>query len=459
MLDRPTAELERIVAGEVLGPDDPGYDAARTVWNGRFDSRPAVIVRAGSPDDVRAVVGFARTTGTALTVKGNGHSYAGVSAADGGILLDLRPMAAISVDAAARVVSVEPGATWGEVDAATQAHGLATPGGTVSSVGVSGLSLGGGEGWLQRVHGLTIDNLRAVEVVTAAGDVVRAAEDEHADLFWALRGGGGNFGIVTRFEYGLHAVGPELLAGQVLYPGSRAAEVLRAYRDYFITAPPEATGYAFFLRIPPIDAFPTSLHGQLVIDLVLCYVGPIGDGERALAPLRGLGDPIADTVGPVPFVGLQQAFDAGVGPGNRWYTRGSMFDELTDPAIDALVGGLEPFPGEFTLVYLGPGGGAVGRIPTDGTAYPHRTAAFSLHVWPGWVDAAADASIMGWARALHGAVQPHANGGVYVNLLAEDEADRVPAAFGPNYERLTRLKAAWDPGNLFRHNHNIPPAG
>lgn len=458
MLDRSTSALDHLVSGAVLRPDSPGYNAARAVWNGRFESRPEAIVRAGSTDDVAAVVDFARSTGSVLTVKGNGHSYAGASAAERGILLDLRPMAAITVDAEARTASVQPGATWGEFDAVTQAHGLATTGGTVSSVGVSGLSLGGGEGWLQRVHGLTIDNLRAVEIVTATGNVVSTTVDQDEDLFWAIRGGGGNFGIATRLEFGLHEVGPEVFAGQVLYPGVRAAAVLRAYRDYFMTAPAKATGYAFFLRIPPIDAFPAALHGQLVIDLVLCYVGDVGEGEPALAPLRGLGDRIADTVAAVPYLGLQQAFDAGVAPGNRWYTRGDSFDELTDAAIDALVAGLEPFPGEFTLVYLGPGGGAVAQLPPDATAYPHRTAAFSVHIWPGWVDAAADTSIMGWARDLHAGLQPYTNGGVYVNLLAEDEADRVPAAYGPNYERLTRLKARWDPDNFFHPIHNIPPA-
>ena len=451
--------LANRVTGEVLRPGEPGYDDARAVWNGRFESRPDVIVRAVSAADVQATVRLAAETGAPLTVKGNGHSYAGVSASAGGVLLDLQRMSSVSVDAAGGTATAEPGATWAMFDAATQAHGLATTGGTVSTVGVSGLSLGGGEGWLQRVHGMTIDNLRAVDVVTADGELTRASAEINPDLFWALRGGGGNFGVATKLEYALHRVGPELLAGQVIYPGARAAALLRTYRDFFATAPAEATGYAFFLRIPPIDAFPAELHGALVLDLVLAYVGPVAEGEVALAPLRNLGDPIADTIGPTPYVGLQQAFDAGVAPGQRWYTRGHYLDDLSDAAIDTLVAGVEPFPGDFTLVYVGPGGGAAGRVAPDATAFPHRGAGFGLHIWPGWMDPASDAAVMAWARSLHSAMAPHANGGVYVNLLAEDEPDRVPAAYGDNWNRLKRIKADWDPHNLFRQNHNIPPAG
>ncbi len=368
------------IAGEVLQPGDAGYDAARAVWNARFDRRPDLIIRCAQAADVQVAINFASQAGMTLAVKGNGHSYAGKSSSEGGLLIDLKLMNGVTIDAGARTARVGPGATWGEFDAAAQAHGLATSGGTVSTVGVAGVTLGGGEGWLARKHGLTIDNLIGAEVVTAAGDVVRASAEENPDLFWALRGGGGNFGVVTSFEYALHDVGPDLLAGQVIYPGERAAELLRAYRDFSATAPAEAMGYAFFLRIPPIPAFPEALHGTLVLDLVLCYVGPADEGEAALAPLRNLGNPIADTVAVVPYLALQQAFDAGVATGNRWYSRGHYLDTLTDAAIDALVAGLEPFPGEFTLVYLGPGGGAIGPLtppPPPSHIGPRRTSCTS----------------------------------------------------------------------------------
>jgi FAD/FMN-containing dehydrogenase len=459
MDDRALTTLARQIEGGILRPDDDGYDLTRAVWNDRFNPRPDAIASCTGPADVQAAVAAATETGTPITVKGNGHSYAGESARTGGLLIDLKPMAEVMVDPESRTARVGPGATWGQFDAAAQAHGLATTGGTVSTVGVSGVSLGGGEGWLGRAHGMTIDNLIAADLVTASGELARASETDNPDLFWALRGGGGNFGIVTSFEFALHEVGPELLAGQVMYPGDEATRVLRAYRDYFATASEQATGFAFFLRIPPIPAFPAELHGALVLDLVLCYVGPIVDGEAALAPLRNLGPVIADTVGPVPYLGLQQAFDAGVAPGNRWYTRGQYLNGLTDGAIDTLVGGLEPFPGEFTLVYLGPGGGATSRVAPDATAFPHRDAPFGMHIWPGWVDPSSDDAIMGWARQLHEAMTPYGTGGVYVNLLGEDEAARVPAAYGSNYERLRDIKRIWDPMNIFRANHNIPPAG
>jgi len=447
--------LAEQVAGDVLRPDDDGYDAARTVWNARFDRWPELIVRCAKTSDVQAAVEFARDMRMPLTVKGNGHSYAGNSTCDGGLLIDLKPMSTISIDAGARRAVVQAGATWGEFDAAAQAFGLAASGGTVSTVGISGLTLGGGEGWLTRKHGLACDNLIAADVVTASGDCIQASADTNPDLFWAIRGGGGNFGVVTRFEYALHEVGPELLAGQVIYDSRRLPELLRFYRDYFADAPDEVMGYFFCFRIPPIPAFPENLHGELVVDFVLCYCGDIADGETALAPFRSLGDPIVDTVAPMSYLALQQSFDAGMGSGNRWYTRGHKFDALSDDAIDAFASKLEPFPGEFTTAYIGADGGASGRVAGDATAFPHRSSRFEMHVFPGWVSHEDDDRIMGWARGLHAALAPFANGGVYLNLLADDEAARVPKAFGANYERLADIKRKWDPENLFRSNHNI----
>lgn len=457
--DEALATLRADVRGDVLLPADEGYDAARAVWNGRFESRPDLVVRCRRVEDVQAAVRFARSRDMVLTVKSGGHDYAGRSAAPDGLLVDLGPMSSVAVDADGRVATVGAGATWAAVDRATQAVGLATVGGTVSHVGVAGFVLGGGLGWLSRKHGTASDNLLAAEVVTADGQRVRASSGENPDLFWALRGGGGNFGIVTSFELALHEVGPEITAGQVMYPLARAKELLGFYRDYARQAPDEVMCFPFLLRIPPVEVFPESLHGEVVLDFVVCHAGALEEGEAALAPFRTLGEPLLDAVGPVHYADLQQTFDAGMGSGFRWYSRAHYFDELTDGAIDALLDHLQPFPGAFTTVYLGMEGGALGRRDANALAYPHRSAAHSLHIFPGWTDPGDDEEVMAWARRLYEATSAHGNGRVYVNMLGEDEEDRVRAAYGANYDRLARIKAAWDPDNLFRRNHNIQPRG
>jgi len=369
-------------------------------------------------------------------------------------------MRTVHVDPTVRRASVQAGATWRDVDEATQAHGLATPAGTVSTVGVAGFTLGGGAGWLTPKHGLAVDNLIAAEVVTANGDVVQASEEENTDLLWALRGGGGNFGIVTRFQFALHPVGPEVYAGQVMYPIERAGELLRLFRDQMSDASDDFAAFFFFLRIPPLDFFPEEHHGALAVDFVLTWLGPVEDGEAAFAPFRGLGDPIFEMVGAQLYTALQQSFDAGMsGKGNRWYSRFHYLDELSDAAIDAITGALDPFPGEFTSVYLAREGGAVSRVPPAATAFPHRGAEYSIHIFPGWIDAGADEAVMSWARTFSETVSSHAGDGVYVNMLAEDEVERVGSAYGTNLERLESLKRKWDPDNVFRMNHNIVPEG
>ncbi len=452
-------ELKHRISGQVLASDEEGYDEARTIWNARFDSRPEIIVQCASAGDVQAAVRVARDRHVPLTVKSGGHDYAGNSAAQGGLLIDLSGVKSVEIDPMSKQARVGAGATWGDFDREAQAHGLATTGGTVSTVGVAGFTLGGGEGWLSRKYGTASDNLIGAEVVTAQGELVRADAHENPDLFWGLRGGGGNFGIVTSFEYSLHPVGPEVVAGQVIYPADRAPELLRFYRDHFVDAPDELQCFPFLLRIPPVPPFLEAWHGQLALDFVLAYAGTVADGEAALAPFRDLGDPILDVVVAQPYLTLQQSFDAGLGKGNRWYSRAHYFDEVTDEAIDTLIDHLDPFPGAFTVVYFGAGGGAVGRVDPSATAFPHRSAAHGLHVLPGWVDAAEDEAIMAWTRRLHDAMTPHANGSVYVNLLGEDERERIPAAYGANHDRLVKLKKTWDPGNLFRKNHNIEPRG
>jgi hypothetical protein len=325
-------------------------------------------------------------------------------------------------------------------------------------VGVSGFVLGGGGGWLTRKFGLAVDNLMAAEVVTADGRIVRAAEDENPDLLWGLRGGGGNLGIVTEFELQLHPLGPEILAGQVIYTLDRAPEILRVYRDYMRGAPDEVACYPFFIRIPPMDIFPQAIHGSVVLDMVVAYAGPPEEGEPHLEPFRDHGGAVMDTVGPIPYVTLQQSFDAGMAAGNRWYSRYLQLSEVTDAFIDALLGGLDPFPGPLTAVYLGAQGGAPSRVPPGATAFPHRDLADALHIFPGWMDPSEDEVVMEWARTLFETLRPHADPGVYSNMLAEDEDGRVPEAWLGNRARLATLKRRWDPENLFRGNHNVRPA-
>lgn len=451
-------DLRGRLSGPLLRPADAGYDEARGTWNGRFDPRPAAIAQCTGTADVVAAVDFARERGARVSVKSTGHSYAGHSVCDGGLVIDLSLMDAVTVDPAAKTVRVGPGARWGAVDAATQAVGLATTGATVSTVGVAGYALGGGTGYLAREHGLALDNLRSLEVVTAAGQLLRASERENPDLFWALRGGGGNFGVVTALELALHDLGPELLAGQIVYPLGQARDVLRRWRDAMTSAPDELQCYAFVLNLPPLDVFPESYHGRPALDLVVAYAGPVAEGDRAVQPFREAGRPLLDAVAPLPYAALQQAFDAGMPRGLRWHSKAHYFDRVSDDLIDVVLEHTASLPGPHTLVYFEPGGGAVGRVDAGATAFPHRDAAAALHIFPGWSDPSEDDALIGWARSFSDAVAPFATVGVYVNLLSEDEAGRVPAAYGANYDRLAELKRRYDPDNLFRSNHNVAPA-
>jgi len=442
----------------LITPADAGYDDARRVWNARFDRRPAAIARCVDVAEVQGALEFARQRSWPVAVRSGGHDYAGHSVCDDGLVIDLSGMNVVDVDAVRQIARVRPGARWADVDAATQAFGLATTGGTVSTVGVAGYILGGGTGHLVRKYGLGLDNLVGAEVVTANGEVLRADEREHADLFWALRGGSGNFGIVTAFELRLHPLGTQVLAGQILHRLADAPAVLRAWRNFMADAPDEVQCYAFFFRIPPVPAFPESLHNEVALDLVVTYAGDLVAGERVLAPLRALGTPVLDTTAPAPYVALQGAFDAGMVAGNRWYSRAHYLRELNDAAIETIVSRSATLPGEFTLVYLEPFGGAVARVPPDATAFPHREAPMAIHIFPGWIDRAEDTRIMEWTQTFHEALRPQATGGTYVNLLAGDEQDRPRAAYGANYERLSELKRRYDPDNRFRSNHNISPA-
>lgn len=449
--------LAERLRGPLLAPDDRGYDDTRRPWNGIFDRHPGAIARCTGVADVMAAVDFARDNELLLAVRGTGHSYAGHSTCEGGILLDLSGMDSVRVDPRARRARVGPGATWGGIDHETQALCLATTGATVSTVGVAGYTLGGGTGHLARKYGLSLDNLLSADVVTADGRMVHASEEHEPDLFWGLRGGGGNLGVVTSFEFTLHDVGPEILAGQVIHRFEDAGDVLRFYRSFMAEAPDELQCYAFLLGIPPIPAFPEELHGKTALSLVVAYAGEVADGQSALEPLRNFGSPVVDGVQPQPYTTLQTAFDQGMPKGHRWYSRARYLDALPDAAIDTLLDGVDPLPGPFSMVYLEPLGGAIARIPSTATAFPHRSASYSLHIFPGWNDPADDDRMKTWARELHEAMAPHSIGGVYVNLLGSDEGERVRAAYGENYQRLAQLKNTYDPRNLFNMNWNVEP--
>lgn len=447
--------LSARIQGELLAPGDDGFDDARLLWNARFDRRPDLIARCTSRDDVKAAVVFARERDMHISVKGGGHSYAAKSVADGGLLIDLSPMKEVTVDVGARTVMVEAGVTCGEMDAATQSHGLATPAPTVSSVGVIGAALGGGTGYLSRAFGMMIDNVISAEVVTADGQILRAAPDENDDLYWALRGGGGNFGVVTSIELRLHEIGPQVLAGQIIYPFDDAAHLFRAYRDFMATAPDEFQCYAFSFRIPPIDAFPEDTHGQPVIDFVLLHHDP--SATAFVQPLRDLGEPILDLVGPNTYVETQKVFDANLPKGQRYLSKAHHLESLSDGALDTMVQYIPDMAGEFTIAYFDPQGGAIGRVDPASTPYGGRAADYGFHCLAGWVNAADDDAVISWASAFQDAMSAHATGGVYVNLIAEDEAERIPRAYGDNYKRVVSLKQVWDPSNAFRSNYNIRP--
>ena len=459
MTDFNTDELAGAVRGGIVKPGDESYDQARAVWNGRFDRRPAAIIRCHDADDVKAGIDFAHRRGLRLAVRAGGHSNAGHSAIDGGLLVDLSLMKGVEVDPESKTARVQPGVKWGEFNPVAEEHGLATPGGTVSTVGVAGFTLGGGGGYLTRKYGMAVDNLLSVEVVTADGRFVRASSEENPDLFWAIRGGGGNFGVVTSFEFRLHEVGPEVLAGQIMHRLDDTPNLLRSFREFMRNAPDELQVYPFFLRIPPIDAFPEEFHGQVVLDFVVFHEDAGPAGEAALRPLLELGDPIMTAVGPQSYSSVMGAFDEGLPAGQRYGSRAHYLDGISDDVIDTIMAHMPGMAGPLTVAYLDVLGGAPSRVDPSATAFPHRDARYAFHIMPGWTDHDDDEQVMAWANALHDAMGHHATGGVYVNLLGPDEEDRIRAAYGTNYDRLVEVKKKWDPENLFRGNYNINPSG
>ena len=432
--------------GALLCPGDDGYDAARTVYNAMIDRRPALIARCAGTADVIAGVQFARAHNLLVSVRGGGHNVAGNAVCDGGLMLDLSPMRGIRVDPAGRTVRAEPGLTWRDFDRETQAFGLATTGGLFSTTGIAGLTLGGGLGWLNGLYGLACDNLLSADVVTAEGQLLTASDTEHPDLFWGLRGGGGNFGVVTSFAYRLHPVGP-MLAGLLFYPIAKATEVFRFYREYMPESPD-----AFRADIGVL----TAPDGNLAVGIIPCYVGAVAEGERVIEPLRRLG-PIADLVCPMTYCEVQTMLDDVLPPGRRNYWKSSFVPTLDDAAIQTLITCGQAAPSPTSFLALEPIHGAASRVPPEATAFPHRAAHYSLLILAVWTDPATSEQHIRWARESWEAMRPFAAGRVYVNYLGEEGEARVQEAYGPNYEQLVTLKNTYDPTNFWRRNQNIRP--
>jgi FAD/FMN-containing dehydrogenase len=437
-------------SGRVVPEGDPGYDESRAVWNAMIDKRPALVAHCTNAADVAAALVYARERALVVAVRGGGHNIAGLSTCDGGIVIDLSEMKAIEVDPEARTVRAEPGLRWVEFDAATQEHALATTGGTVGDTGIAGLTLGGGFGWLCGKYGMTIDNLLSAEVVTADGRVLTASADENPDLFWALRGGSGNFGVVTSFVYRLHPVGPVITGGGVFHHVEDAPEVLRFYRDFAANAPDEITTYCGFLPGP---------HGP-VIAIAAAHCGSLEDGEQALAQLKAFGSPVHDAVGPIPYVKQQSLLDELLPVGVHNYWKAEYVDGLSDGVIEAMCEAYARVPSPRSIVLFIPVNGAASRVAPDATAFPHRDPRLvGVGIYSVWSDPSDAPANLAWTRETWDALQPFSTGGVYVNDVADDEGeDRARAAYGSNYDRLARIKAEYDPDNVFRLNSNIRPA-
>jgi FAD/FMN-containing dehydrogenase len=445
--------------GELLCPGDPGYEEARLVWNDLIDKRPALIARCAGVRDVIDSVTFAREHDLLLAVRGGGHNVAGNAVCDGGLVIDLSQMKRIRVDPERSTVRAEGGTTWADLDRETQVFGLATPGGEVSETGIAGLTLGGGIGLLRRKYGLSCDNLLSADVVTADGRFLTASETENADLFWGIRGGGGNFGVVTTFEYRLHPVGPEVMAAAVMYPFEQATELLHAWRDYTEQAPDEVTSEVMLWSIPDIPDFPEELRGEPTVVVAGMYAGPAQVGELQLQPLREFGTPLVDLSGIEPYTVAQSSFDSFFPEGLLYYWKSLYLDHLDDAMIDAMVFNAENRPSPKTLLIARHLGGAISRVTEDATAYGNRNAQFNLSIDSTWEDPTESERNIAWTREVWTKMRLFSDGGIYLNFAGflEEGEKLLHEAHGENYERLVALKTKYDPTNLFRLNHNIKP--
>jgi len=450
-------QLRKKVSGRVVLPNDPNYDEVRTIWNAMIDRRPAVFVQIAEADDVLAAIAFARENEIDISIRGAGHNIAGSSLSNNGLVIDFSNMKNVRVDVEKRRAFVEPGATLGDFDKAVQAHGLATPVGINSTTGIAGLTLGGGFGWLSRKYGMTIDNLVSAEVITANGDKLRVSESENTDLFWAIRGGGGNFGIVVQFEFELYPVGPEILAGLIVFPLDQAKQVLTKYRDYVESTPEELNVWVVLRQAPPLPFLPEDVHGKEVVVLAVFYAGDIAEGEKLIEPLKSFGDPYGIHIGAQPYVDWQQAFDPLLTPGVRNYWKSHNFTSLKDEALDSMVEYAGKLPSPHCEIFIGLISGSANRIAANAMAYGNRDAKFVLNVHGRWEEPADDETCIAWARDFFKASAPYASAGAYVNFMTEEEDDRVASAYGSNYDRLVQIKKKYDPENVFHLNQNIKP--
>jgi FAD/FMN-containing dehydrogenase len=449
--------LKNKIKGQIVLPSDSNYEEVREIWNAMIDRRPAVIVRCAEANDVPQAILFAREHGLEISVRGGGHNIAGSALCDNGVMIDFSTMRNVRVDAGKKRAYVEPGATLADFDEATQSYGLATPLGINSTTGIAGLTLGGGFGWLTRKYGMTIDNLLSADVVTADGKTIRASENENADLFWAIRGGGGNFAIVTQFEFKLHEVGPEILAGLIVYPFDQAKQVLAKYREFVKSAPEELNVWIVLRKAPPLPFLPGDVHGKEVVVVVTFYSGDVAEGRRVIEPLLGFGTPHGQHIGAQPYAQWQKAFDPLLTPGARNYWKTHNFTELSDGALSAMIEFASKLPSPQCEIFIALVAGAANRVPADATGYRHRDAKFVLNVHGRWDAKTDDEQCIAWARAFFQASSPYASAGAYVNFMTEEESDRVAAAYGANYNRLAQIKKQYDPDNLFHVNQNIKP--
>src|SRR5262245_58864155 len=448
-----TDSLRAQMAGPVLAPSDPAYEDARRVHNGLIDRRPALVARCHGTADVQAAVRFARERGLEIAVRGGGHNVAGNAVCDGGLMIDLSAMRGVHVDPRARRARAQGGATWGNYNRETQLHSLASTGGVVSTTGVGGLTLGGGLGWLMGKHGMAVDSLRAVEVVTATGEVVRASADEHPDLYWAVRGGGGNFGVATWLEYELYPVGPTVIGGLVAHQFAAARDVLRFYRDFTASLPDELTAFAGVLHAPDGS-------GAKLAAIVVCHAGDLTTGEKLVAPVKRFGSPVMDAIGPMPYTAVNMLFDAGFPRGALNYWKSNFLTSLSDGAIDTMIERFAAAPSPMSGLLLEHFHGAATRVGPTETASPHRTVGYNFLAVAEWLDAGTTKDNIAWARDAYAAMAPHFTSGRYVNYLNADEVGEdtaVSAAFGPNWKRLREVKRKYDPDNIFHLNQNIKP--
>ncbi|MEW5795285.1 MAG: FAD-binding oxidoreductase [Candidatus Zixiibacteriota bacterium] len=444
--------------GKIMQPGEPGYDDARAIWNAMIDCRPALIARCAGVADIRKAVEFAAQHGLLTAVRGGGHNIAGNAICDNGMVIDLSGMRSVRIDPEARVAHVEPGATLGDFDREAQAFGLATPLGINSTTGVAGLTLGAGFGWLSRKHGMTIDNLLAADVVTADGRFLRASEKENSDLFWALRGGSGNFGIVTRFEFRLHPLGPEVFCGLVVYPLAEADSALKKYREFAKKLSDDTAVWVVLRQAPPLPFLRDDVHGKEVLVFALFHAGNAEQGLKAIDPVRKFGSVLGEFIGMQPYTSWQGAFDALLTPGARNYWKSHNFTDINDAAIDLAIRYTAKLPTPQCEIFFGQIGGATTRVSPDAMAYSHRNAIYVMNVHGRWESPNDDTRCIEWARTFFREMTPHATGGVYVNFLTSDESDRIGAAYGPHLKRLQQIKMKYDPENLFSVNQNIRPS-